>query len=299
MRKNTLQYILVCFISVTAYGQNMFTTTGDADFIALDYANYIDVNDIQIEDKAIAIDFGSLLKASRFGFGIKYTEQSIDFMDYDHYHDFSAFNDVHTIELYLKYHQSINEQWDMDVTLAPNLSSTFEEAIGSEDFIFSYALNFTRVWDNEGLRSYLKLGAGYGALFGEPNFYPLVSYSSEITEKFRVEIGLPVTGLYYKINDQSRIDFTAQPKSIYANNSSGFGFSNDQLYEDSKLELKALKLAAGYHFQFDSNWAANFNVGYLTASEFSIQDSDTTIIDFEANNSIALSIGISFNINNK
>ncbi|QNK78691.1 hypothetical protein H7F37_06350 [Winogradskyella sp. PAMC22761] len=298
MKKNTTYYLIFSLVSMVSFGQEMFTTTNQGDLVSLEYGNYLDLNDIQFENKSVAIDFTSLFNEPIIGFGVAYTNNKLDFEDYDRFHDYSTFEELHNVEVFVRYKKALFNNWTMDLVLAPYLSSTLNEKISREDFTLSYAANFTKVWSKEGLKSSLKLGAGYGTLLGKPNFYPLISYSSAVNENFRYKIGFPVTGVFYKLNEQSGLDFTAKPKSIYVNNASDFNLI-DESYNDSKLEFKALKLAIDYKFQFDKNWSSNFGVGYLTASELTISENENTIYDFEANNSLSLNIGISLNINNK
>ncbi|WP_178984080.1 DUF6268 family outer membrane beta-barrel protein [Winogradskyella helgolandensis] len=299
MRKNTLYYLTFGLVSMVSYGQKMFTTTDAGDVMALEYGNYLNLNDIQLENKSVAIDFTSLLDNPTFGFGIDYTNHSIDFEDYDRFHDYSAFEELHSVEIYARYKKALVNNWDLNFTVAPYLSSTFNEAISSDDFVLSYSVNFLKTWDKDGLKSTLKLGAGYGSLFGEPNFYPLVSYSKNVSKKLRYEIGIPVTGVFYKLNAQSSLDFKAEPESIYSNNASGFGIESDEIVYNSKLEFKAVKLGLGYKFRFDENWSTYFNMGYIMASELSLTDNNNKIYDFDSKESVALNIGISFNINKK
>jgi len=283
---------------MVSYGQQMFTTTDVGDLMTLEYSNYLGLNSVQIESKTTTMDFTSLLDKPTVGFGVGYTNYNLDFQDYDRFRNYSAFETLHSVEIYAKYQKAIAHNWNLDLVVAPYLSSTFNKKITSDDFVFSYAANFIKTWDNDGLKSTLKLGAGYGSLFGKPNFYPLVSYSKNVNEKFRFEIGLPVTGVFYKLNAQSHFDFTAQPESFYANNASSFSIENDEVY-NSKLEFKALKLALGYKFHFDDNWSTYFNMGYLMDSELTINNNNNKIYDFDSNESLSLNIGISFNINNK
>ncbi|EPR73528.1 hypothetical protein ADIWIN_1558 [Winogradskyella psychrotolerans RS-3] len=284
---------------MVSYGQKMFTTTDAGDVMALEYSSYFNLNEVQLDTKSVTIDFTSVLDKPTIGFGMSYTNNSLDFDAYDRYHDYSAFEELHSIELFARYKKALRNNWDVNFTIAPYLSSTFNEEISSDDFILSYAANFTKTWDKDGLKSSLKIGAGYGSLFGKPNFYPLISYSKNVNEKLRYEIGIPVTGVFYKLNEQSSFDFKAQPESIYANNTSGFSLANEAVIYNSELEFKALKLGLGYQFRFDDNWSTNFNMGYLLGSELTVSESDNTIYDFDSKESLSLNIGISFNINKK
>jgi hypothetical protein len=299
MSKKTIQYLAFSLASFVSYGQKMFSTTDVKDLVALEYEIYPGISDVQFNNKAVNIDFTSLLNQSAIGFGVNYTNRSLDFDDYETYYNFSGFEELHHLEVFATYKKALINNWNLDLTFAPYLSSTLNDNITSEDFILSYSVDFIKSWDKEGLKSHIKLGAGYGSLFGKPSFYPLISYSSNVNEKLRYEIGFPLSGAFYKINTQSSIDFTAQPESIYAHNTSALDLYSDNLLYDSKLEFKALKVSLGYKFQFDSNWSSYFNVGYLTASELSLEHNDHTIYDFDSNGSLSLNIGISLNINNK
>lgn len=299
MSKKAIQYLAFSLASFVSYGQKMFYTTDVKDLVALEYEIYPGISDIQFNNKSVNIDFTSLLEHSAIGFGVNYTNRSLDFEDYETNHNFNEFEELHNIEVFANYKKALLNNWNLNLTFAPYLSSSLNEKITSEDFVLSYSVNFIKNWDKEGLKSHLKLGAGYGSLFGKPNFYPLISYSNNVNEKLRYEIGFPLSGAFYKINTQSTIDFTAQPESIYANNASGLNLYNDSVLYDSKLEFKALKVSLGYKLQFDSNWSSYFNVGYLTASELSLENNDHTIYDFDSSGSLSLNIGISLNINNK
>jgi len=299
MSRKTLHYLSFSLISLASYGQEIFTTTDVEDLAAFNYEIYPSLNDVQIEEKTIAFNFSSLLNKPKINFGLSYTNNSIDFKDHDMYNDFGSFEEVHSIQVYAQYKKDLIKNWRLDLTIAPYISSTINEKISTDDFVFSYKANFVKSWDNSGFPSYLKIGAGYGTLFGKPNFYPLISYEKHVNEKFKYEIGIPVTGAYYKLNEKSSFDFTAQPESIYANNASGFIVNNNDVLHNSKLEFKAVKLALGYKFHLDENWTTNFNVGYLTNSELTIDNNDNKIYDFDANESLSLNVGISFNLNKK
>ena len=47
MSTKTIYYIAFSLVSITMYGQNMFTTTGTEDLVALDYNIYTSLNDVQ------------------------------------------------------------------------------------------------------------------------------------------------------------------------------------------------------------------------------------------------------------
>lgn len=299
MRKQTIHYLAFSLVSIMSYGQEIFTTTDIKDFVALDYKIIPNSKDIQLEDKTVTVAFSSLLDKSAIGFGLNYTHNSIDFKDHSLYNDFSAFEELHTVQLYADYKQPLKQNWDLNVAFTPYISSTLNENISSNDLVLSYAVNFVKNWEKNGLKSYLKLGAGYGALFGAPNFYPLVSYSSQVNEKFRYEIGIPVSGAYYNFNDKSRMHIKAEPESIYANNASAFFLNNKDVLYNSKLEFKAVKLSLGYSFHLDSNWATYFNVGYLTNSELSVNNNDNKIYDFGSDEALTLNVGLRFNLNKK
>lgn len=284
---------------MVSYGQKMFTTTAAEPIMTVAYSSYPSLNAVQLDAKSVVIDFTSVLDKPTIGFGMSYTHNSLDFDEYDRFHDYSAFEDLHSIEVFARYKKVLANNWDVNAVIAPYLSSTFNEAISGDDFILSYAANITKNWDNDGLQSSIKIGAGYGALFGKPNFYPLISYAQDVNEKLRYEIGLPVTGVFYKLNQQSSFDVKAEPESIYANNASSFSLADGTVIYNSELEFTALKLGLGYQFNFDDNWSTYLNMGYLFASDLSLRETENTIYDFDSTESLSLNIGISFNINKK
>ncbi len=299
MKNYSLHFIIFSLFSIASYGQKMFTTTEGGDLVTLEYSNYLDLNNVQFDNKSIAIDFSSLLKESNLGLGMTYTNNSIDFVSYDRTHNYSMFETIHNVEIFARYKKAIVNNWTMDLVLVPYLSSTLNDKISNDDFILSYSANFTKTWYKDGLKSALKLGVGYGALFGKPDFYPLISYASNVNEKLRYEIGIPITGVFYELNEQNGFDFTVEPESIYAYNGSDYRIENGQIIHNSELEFKAIKFELGYNFKFDNNWSTNFNVGYLVDSELTISENDNNIYDFDSGESLSLNIGISFNINNK
>ncbi|MFD2541444.1 DUF6268 family outer membrane beta-barrel protein [Lacinutrix gracilariae] len=300
MRKKTLLYFTFSLVSILSYGQEIFTTTNVEDLVAIEYEYFPDASGFKMKNKSIAIDFTSLLKKPTFGFGLNYTNNSIDFKGPDLQSAFRSFREIHTIQMYMNYNKALANNWKVSLEIAPYLSSTFNKKVTSEDFLLSSAAHFIKNWQKDGKESYLKIGAGYGALFGAPNFYPLVTYSNQVSEKFRYQIGIPVTGAYYTINKQSSIDFTAQPESIYANNAAPLFLEDTTAVYDSKLEFQAIKLALGYQLRFDKNWTTSFNVGYLTNSTLTINNnSNNEIYNFDSSESLSVSVGLSFNINKK
>ncbi|MDO6596626.1 hypothetical protein Q4512_06845 [Oceanihabitans sp. 2_MG-2023] len=299
MSKRAIHYITFSLFSLVSFGQEVLTTTNPEDLINVDYEIYPNVNDVQIKNKTVAINFASLLDTSKFNFGLNYTYNTIDFNDHDTHNDFNAFEELHTIQAFAQYKKALINTWDAEFTIAPYIYSTLNKKITKEDFVLSYKANFIKTWDKNGLKSYLKLGAGYGSLFGKPNFYPIISYTSTINEKFKYEIGIPVTGAYYKINNHNTLQITAKPESIYANNASNFMLDTNEMISDSKLEFKAIKLALGYSYRLDKNWTTKCNVGYLTNSELTIKENDNKIYDFDSTESLSINVGLSFNLNKK
>jgi len=210
------------------------------------------------------------------------------------------FENIHAIRLNFIYRKPLKNNWSINALVSPMLSSTFTGDISADDFFYNTILSTSKIWVKNDLKSNLTLGVGFGTLFGNPRLFPMVSYNKQLSLNTRYSIGLPVTGVFYNINEKNAINFTLSPEGVFANNSSRILNTQNEEIQNSRLQFNGLKLTLGYQLKFDENWITHFKFGYMPISGMEILDlEDNTVYDIDTNESIFLNIAVSFNLNKK
>ncbi len=263
----------------------------------IEYSIFPSLSDIQLERQGLTINLGKKLHSSVLGFGLNYNKYDLTLKDTYENNLFNSFRDFHSINFRLFYSKPIKNNWTMHVAFSPTLSSNFERNLSMEDLIFASFASFEKTWINDDFKSNLRLGIGYGTLFGAPTILPLISYSKQINNHLGYSIGLPVTGIFYQINKQNSLNLTLKPEGFFVNNSGKIAIEGTNYSANTKLQFNALNMSLGYRLKLGDNWISHFNIGYLPINNMEVlNENNNTIYDFDSNESIAINVGLSFNI---
>ena len=298
--KNIL-IILLIFTSLITQSQNNPLAGNGFEALRIDYMHAPKMGDVDIKNLGFSFRLPLITKTGVFVAGLKYNRNDLSFRNGLYSNNLlSSFNEVHNIYLSVMYMKPLKNDWLLNALIAPTISSTLHEPISSEDFIYNSFVSFTKKWEKNNLYTNLTFGLAFGTIFGEPRLFPLISYNKQFSEKLKINIGLPSTGVFYDFNHKNSIDFTASPEGFFANNSSSVMINNQSDIRDTKLQFNSLKLSLGYHLKFDENWITHFNFGYIPFSELEVLDKENNLlIPVNTEGTTYFNLGVSFNLNTK
>ena len=278
-------------MAYTVYGQQLFSTTDSTALIDMSYKFLPSYNGADLNIKEVSLyksfDFGK----HEIGFGGIYNHSSINIEELDKPAVYDVYEQLHYIQFSAVYKYALDSDWELNAELAPAIASTLNADITHDSFVLSGYFGFKKSLGSEDTSSYMRFGIGYGVLLGKPQWYPVLTYFKSVNSQLSFELGFPKTAAYYKINTQNSIDFSISPQSLYAYNRIDV---NGGEYSDSYMEFQALKLGLGYTFNFDDDWSAYFNLGYLTKSSFKVEGASENLHNFGKDDGLFLGLNIQF-----
>lgn len=198
----------------------------------------------------------------------------------------------------LKFAHALADNWSVILTGEGQISSNFENDMGSDDVFYNGSLIFrnTDVENN----TVWKIGAIYDHQYGLDTPIPWVTYSKQVTEKFGYQIGFPE--MYAKYNLGLSHQFRAFAKL------DGFmGSFNDEMEvkvsdfeETGILRQTSVVSGLGYSFNFLDNFSLHIDAGFSLYNNMTVEDyNGNEIYDFDYNNGFYGTIGIKYRFNNK
>ena len=155
MMKIVYTTILLMYIWISSsqmgYDKNM--EIGHIEYKALP-----ELNDMTIQTYTVNLDVPLVIKHEEFVVGLNYRHHDIHFENIGLNSSLNSYDDIHTIRLKLKYNKAFINNWSLGIVLSPTLSSTFEDDINQEDFIFNNLVSLEKTWEKQGLNSTFKVG---------------------------------------------------------------------------------------------------------------------------------------------
>lgn len=302
MKKIILHIIVVNAMVNAVAAQDLETEKETKTSLNLFYDLYPTLNSVDLDTKGLVFNTTFIVPKGELGIGAAYTYTMLNSDTYTWSPELMAYGDFHQIQLLMNYNYNINEQWSLGMEFSPLIASTLATSLRSNAIVLESKFEVKRLLGQQTKPSYVTVGLVYGTQLGAPRIYPTLSYFNTVNEKLSYKLGFPETALYYRLNNQSKFDFTLAPQSIYT-------LHNQPLYDnnlatevtDSYLEFTALQSSLRYHFNFNNNWSSFFKVGYTTSTAMKIKalDTDNTMYNFKADNGFMVGFGLNFNINNK
>lgn len=205
----------------------------------------------------------------------------------------------HIIEPRFFYNGNFENNWSFNISMSPILSSNFINEITNEDLIYNGRITVSKEWyTNENFNSFT-LGLGRGQVFGEPQFFPIISFKKEIGEKFNYSLGFPESGIRYAANERNLIHLRGTLSGIYTNNSTTIIYNGDQM-EHTKFKFNGLDIGIEYIYRLQPNISTITRIGFLTNNSLELQDSNQNVVyNFQPNESAYFTMGIMYNVNKK
>ncbi|MCL3781311.1 hypothetical protein EMN47_13050 [Prolixibacteraceae bacterium JC049] len=188
----------------------------------------------------------------------------------------------------------MNSKWSFLGRLTPKMSSNFTDGIKGDDiYINAFAIfNYSRTKNSK-----LSFGVMYSSTLGTPAPLPYISYYKRFSEKWSMNVGFPVTGLSYDINEKSKLTGFFEFRGFNANISEKI---SDPTFIDNRLaeQVKYKDLFSGIEYVYNFNKiSVKAKAGYTLSREFELRDKDKdAAYEFDMGNSFFFGFGIGFTL---
>ncbi|SFU61503.1 hypothetical protein SAMN05216480_1107 [Pustulibacterium marinum] len=210
----------------------------------------------------------------------------------------SEIENFNTFSGSLQFAQRIAGKWSFVAQGEAQISSNFENDLGSNDYFYNGSLVFRRI--DTANQSTWTIGAVYNHQYGLNTPIPVISYAKQVNEKLGYKIGIPETNIHYILG-------TKHTFSAFAKLDGFMGSFNDDMqvkvsnYEaPGILKQTSVVSGLGYQFRFWKNFSAYVNAGFSVYNNMTIEDYDgNEIYDFDYKNGFYGNIGIQYHFLNK
>ncbi|RKN37259.1 DUF6268 family outer membrane beta-barrel protein [Aquimarina sp. AD1] len=264
-----------------------------------EYSVIPDIGDTQIEKYAANLNFGTKLGKGMVGLGISYT--LYDFLyKKDSFIDFNlaSYERIHNIRFRMFYRYMINESWSGNIMFSPVISSNLEGSLSNNDLIINSILSVSKKWGNDKTFSIVTFGLGFGTPFGEPQFFPAISFRKKINSNWSYILGIPETSINYTYRERHTFSGKASFSGLFGNASSSVTLADSSLQTNTKLQYNSLNTGIQYNYRIQPNWTTTISLGYAPWNQLKIRDNDNNeLYDIESNSSFYISMGLKFNLN--
>ena len=233
----------------------MMSGSDEINPLAVNYSSIPDLGGTEIRSYGANFNFGLPIKESIVGFSLGYQNLDFSFNETTNLIDLSAFENMQVIRSSISFMKPIKDELRFVLSVGTSIMSNFGDGISSEDFVFNAIIGAMKKWGNEERNTTLLLGAFYGTQFGEPTLLPAISLSQKLNQHWSYSLGLPATGLNYKINEKNRLSLLASPQGIFGNNSNLQAVEGNRTITNTKLQFNGIKTRLAYQFRFQKNLA--------------------------------------------
>ncbi|MDT0606804.1 hypothetical protein [Croceitalea rosinachiae] len=232
------------------------------------------------------------------GLSLSYSNHQFSFFEVDNDLE-NSLEVFHIVEPRFFYSGSIKNNWSLNISMSPILSSSLINDITNEDLIYNGKITISKDWYNNKNFNSFTLGIGRGQILGEPQFFPIISFNKEIGERLSYSLGFPKSGLWYLVNERNLIHLRGMLSGIYANTSATTIFNGDQI-QHTKLKFSGLDIGLEHIYRLQPNISATTRIGFLSNNSLELLDSNQNLVyNFEPNGSAYLTMGIKYNLNKK
>ena len=261
----------------------------------INYSRLPDLGGTEVQNYGLNLNLGKPLKKGVLGIGIGYQYFDFSFNESTNIVDLSTFENMHTVNARIFYRRPLKNNWGVLISGGTALASNFGNGISSEDFVFNAIVGFTKRWGNQMRNSNLLIGAFYGTQFGEPTVFPAISFNQKLNEHWSYSLGIPVTGITYKINEKHRIALLASPQGIFGNNSNEIAVDGNRTLTNTKLQFNGINTRLSYRYLFTRNLAFVGDLGFVPNPTLKILDNENEeIFDLHPASGAYFNVGIQF-----
>ncbi len=225
----------------------------------------------------------------------EYQNSNIDFIDADVPFETNQIENFQTFTLGLLYNRILKNGWGYSITIAPQLSSNYDEQeFNNEDIFINGSFIIEKLHKEK--QSMWSFGAAYDSQNGLNYPIPVLAYTKRINDAFAYKIGFPDSRAKWTLNKNNNIEAFSTLDGL----SSNINDDVDIYKEDYTGTFKQTYYITGlgYNLTFLKNFELNGKAGYSAYNSMKVQDYDTNkIYDFEAKNSFYFNLGLKFNLN--
>ncbi|MEM7086863.1 MAG: DUF6268 family outer membrane beta-barrel protein [Bacteroidota bacterium] len=284
-----------------AEAQQMNSASGLMEPIGFDYGLVPDMGENQLEKYNLYLMFGKPLKKGRLGFRADYSYANFQFENTNREVDVTSYEKTHNLRLNVFYLRELSKSWALNITVTPSIVSNFDRPISEDDLLFTGFLSVAKTWGDTEKFSRFTFGLGYSAAFGKPQILPMLSFFKKINANWSYSIGLPMTGVFHKLNERNYISFLVRPDGLFANNPNEVYFAKqNEVITNTKLQFISIKTGFEYKYRIQPDFNLVFSAGFIPFNELKIVDHNAEeLFDFNVNSTYYISTGVRFNLNRK
>ncbi|WP_461444660.1 DUF6268 family outer membrane beta-barrel protein [Maribacter sp.] len=293
--------ILMLLVTSITHSQMSFMGSPDEIEIAgLEYGYLPELGNTELRTFKANINLAKPIGKSIIGFGLSYQNFGFSFDEATNVIDLDGYGNMHAIRANLSFIRPLGNSWAVVASVGPSLMSNFGDGISSEDLVFNVLAATTKRWGDSDRNTMIMVGLIYGAQFGEPRVFPALSLRQKLNPHWSYSVGLPVTGLNYRINDRHRISVLASPEGLFANNSNPVAVEGNRSLSDTKLLFNGLNTRLAYTYRFTKFLAFSVEGGFIPISNLRILDNENQdIYDFEPDSGAYFKAGLKLVLNRK
>ncbi len=284
---------------ITAHRNPIYCQVGQEPFEGLfEYGLIPSLGDVNLERYLFSLNALKKMNSGKLEFGLDYSALTFSFYDYNTSLSTDSYENTHTFQTKIGYHQDLGKKWVMSISLSPMLSSNFKNGPNSEDFIFNWSTSFSKEWGNGGFPISLTVGLGRGVLFGEPGLFPILSLRGKMAPEWDYLIGFPYSAVSYKINGKQSLSTKAVVSGTYANNSETVIINGLEHLGNTKLAYSEIDLGLEYNYRMSSGFTTVVRAGFSTANSLEVLDNnDNPLFDFKVDPSPYIIMGLTYSLN--
>ncbi|MEN1785187.1 MAG: DUF6268 family outer membrane beta-barrel protein [Bacteroidota bacterium] len=287
--------LVIFTISISGKAQNMMLMGGSDEFVplAINYTAIPDLGGTTVTNYGTDLTLGFPVKKSMMAFSLGYQNFDFTFEETTNVIDLSAFENMQVFRGGISYIKPLSNNWRLMLSGGAAIMSNLEGDLNSEDFVFNAIVGALKKWGNEERNTTLLIGAFYGTQFGEPTLLPAFSLRQKLNDHWSYSIGLPITGLNYRINDRHRFALQLTPQGIFGNNSQEERVTGNRTLSNTKLQFNGITTRLSYQYRFTKYIALFTEGGFIPQATLKILDSDNEeILDLDPGNGVFFNVGL-------
>ena len=211
--------------------------------------------------------------------------------------DTSSLEAITVIDLNLAYTHKLNDIWRVAYKVSPRLASTLNDKITSEDLFMNGGIFFIK--DRTKITTIRKpyrliLGLTYNTTAGIPFPLPLISYFSEINEKWSYTVGVPKMNVKYRFDEKKNLQAFVGLDGYYAHLQRPTSIQGKQV---DNISLSLIVAGLGYEYSLSKYLVLYSYAGYTLRLNNVLRNADReNVFTLDDVNAFYLRTGIKFRL---
>ncbi|MEM1258716.1 MAG: DUF6268 family outer membrane beta-barrel protein [Bacteroidota bacterium] len=288
------------FISIVSGQPSIISTQGELEPVVVEYGYLPDLGGTEITNYRVNLNMARPVGKSIIGFNLGYQYFDFVFDESTNAIDLATYENMHVARAGLSLVRPLENSWGLLISGGTSLMSNLGDGLSSEDFIVNVIGAVTKRWGNFDRNTVLTLGVLYGTQLGEPTILPAVSLQQKLNEHWGYSLGLPVTGINYRINDRHLFMASLMPEGFFGNNSNEVAVDGNRVLTNTKLQFNGINASLAYRFRFAKNLAFTARGGFVPVATLKVlDDGNEEIYDLDPGSGAYFRVGLSFVLSRK